>query len=115
MTGARILPNRTRNSGLAPGGGLGLSGGPSLKKRRLRMHRAIAVAVAVLAMAASAWPQASTGTVDGTVRDQSGAVVANTQVVLTNAGTNVNSTTRTNQSGLYLFPGVNPGPYRLMV
>ena len=79
------------------------------------MHRAIAVAVAVLAMAASAWPQASTGTVDGTVRDQSGAVVANTQVVLTNAGTNVNSTTRTNQSGLYLFPGVNPGPYRLMV
>jgi hypothetical protein len=79
------------------------------------MRRAVLAAVALLAMAASAWPQASTATAGGTVRDQSGAVVANMQVGLTDTATNVNSTVRTNEAGVNIFPGVNPGPYRLVV
>jgi hypothetical protein len=60
-----------------------------------------------------AWPQASTGTVSGTVRDQTSAVIPNATVVLTNTDTNVSSKTTTNESGFYRFPGVVPGPYSL--
>jgi hypothetical protein len=79
------------------------------------MQRALKVVIVAMAITSCAWSQASTGTVGGTARDQSGAVIANTQVALTNTATDVNSTTRTNESGLYLFPGVNPGGYRLVI
>ncbi len=74
----------------------------------------ITIIVAVL-LAPCAWPQASTGTVSGTVRDQSGAVIPNTAVVLLNSATNATSTTQTNGTGFYIFPGVVPGSYRLTV
>src|ERR1035437_9504620 len=77
------------------------------------MPKTIQIVIAAIVIAASAWPQASTATVGGTVRDQSGAVIANSIVALTNTETSVIYTTRTNGSGVYLFPGVNPGPYRL--
>jgi hypothetical protein len=66
-------------------------------------------------LAGSAWPQASTGTVSGTVRDQSAAVIPEASVTLTNTGTNVASRTKSNQAGFYLFPGIIPGEYRLAV
>src|SRR5665647_1738206 len=69
----------------------------------------------VAAIAPAAWPQASTGTVSGTVRDQSGAVIPDTPVVLTNTATDVTANTRTNDAGYYFFPGAIPGPYRISV
>src|SRR5687768_16225035 len=71
--------------------------------------------VVAFSLAATAWPQASSGTVSGTVRDQSGAVIPNAPVVLTNIATNVSSTTRTNDAGLYFFPGVLVGDHRITV
>ncbi len=65
--------------------------------------------------AACAWPQASTGIVRGTVRDQTEAGVPNAAVSLTNSATNVVINTKTNEVGFYMFPGVVPGPYRLAV
>lgn len=62
-----------------------------------------------------AWPQASTGSVSGTVRDQTGAAVAAAPVELTNTATQIVSRTTTNEVGFYLFPGVMPGVYRLAV
>ncbi|PYT27685.1 MAG: hypothetical protein DMG57_17425 [Acidobacteria bacterium] len=62
----------------------------------------------------SAWPQASTATVSGTVRDQSGAVIPNAAVTLTNSATNVASKTSTNGVGFYIFAGVVPGSYDLV-
>src|ERR1035437_1622438 len=66
-------------------------------------------------MVPSAWPQASTGTVSGTVRDQSGAVIPTIEVAIANTATNVNSTTRTNEAGFYYFQSLVPGSYRLTV
>jgi hypothetical protein len=66
-------------------------------------------------LATGAWSQTSAGTVNGTVRDQSGAVMPNVNVVVANADTNVTSTTRTNEAGFYFFPGLNPGAYKLTV
>lgn len=79
------------------------------------MRTGLKVVIFILAVVSCAWPQASTGTVSGTVRDQSRAVISNTEVVLVNTATNVRSTSRTNEAGFYVFPGVIVGPYRLTV
>src|ERR1041384_1878223 len=60
-----------------------------------------------------AWPQASTGTVSGTVRDQTSAVIPGATVTLTHTETNSSSKTTTNESGFYRFPGIVPGSYLL--
>ena len=63
----------------------------------------------------SAWPQASTGTVSGTVRDQTGAVIPSASVTLSNKATGIASKTSTNGVGFYMFPGVVPGQYSITV
>ena len=79
------------------------------------MPRYLVLAVMLALLAPSAWPQASTATVSGTVHDQTGAVVPGASITLRNTGTNVESKTTTNQVGFYFFPGVVPGPYLLVV
>src|SRR2546421_8560975 len=72
-------------------------------------------ALLALSFLPAAWPQASSSTVRGTVRDQGQAVVPKASVTLTNTATNVARTTPTNDAGGYVFPGVFPGPYRITV
>jgi len=59
------------------------------------------------------WPQAGISTVRGVAHDQSSAMVPSAVVTLTNADTNVKRSTVTNGAGIYVFPGVVPGPYRI--
>src|SRR5258706_11728792 len=66
-------------------------------------------------LAQNAFPQASLGRVSGTVRDNSGAVIPNVAVTLTNTATNVRSATRTNDVGFYAFPGVAVSSYLMSV
>lgn len=61
---------------------------------------------------APAWAQSS-GRVSGTIADQSGAIVPSARLTLTNLATNVVLNTTSNEVGLYVFPSVNPGRYRL--
>ena len=56
----------------------------------------------------TAWPQAGVSTVRGVAHDQSSAVVPSAVITLTNTATNVKRTTKTNDAGLYVFPGVVP-------
>ena len=65
--------------------------------------------------AVSLWPQTSAGTVSGTVRDQSGAVVPNAAIVLVNSATNVQNKSVASEDGIYRFPGLVPGQYKLTV
>jgi carboxypeptidase family protein len=51
--------------------------------------------------------------VSGRVTDQSGAVVADTEVEIRNVDTNLSTTVKTNQDGLYTFPWLRPGHYKL--
>src|SRR5450432_3149328 len=67
-------------------------------------------------VAADAWGQASyTAQVRGTVTDQSGAVVPNAKVTLTNDGTNISNSATTDGHGQYVFNGVRPASYTLKV
>ena len=59
--------------------------------------------------------QTSMGTVQGTVKDATGAVLPGAMVVLVNEATNVRSERVTNSSGYYVFVNVRPGTYTLTV
>jgi hypothetical protein len=63
-----------------------------------------------------AWAQsASSGTVAGTVTDQSGAVVPSATVTLTDTATNNVRSTTTNKDGRYILVDVNPGIYNVSI
>jgi hypothetical protein len=53
--------------------------------------------------------------VEGTVTDQTGAVVGNAQVTLHDLQTNVDRTDTTQATGYYRFNGIGPGDYQVIV
>lgn len=57
--------------------------------------------------------QAIDATVNGTVKDQAGAVVAGATVTLIDTATNRETTVTTNTEGFYVFQNVRPGTYSL--
>jgi hypothetical protein len=71
--------------------------------------------VVILAFASILSAQTATGTIVGSVNDSTGAAVPNAKVTLTNQATGVSVTTVTNGTGLYAFPYVPPGTYRITV
>jgi hypothetical protein len=74
----------------------------------------LVIFLAVLAVSTKGLGQASyTAQVRGTLTDQSGAVVANATVTITNGGTNIAQTTHTDDHGEYFFTGLRPAVYVL--
>src|SRR5438309_2908225 len=57
--------------------------------------------------------QNESATLSGRVSDPTSAAMVGAEVVLTNVDTNVESRTKTNSAGLYVFTGVHPGKYRV--
>ena len=49
----------------------------------------------------------------GIVQDPTSAVIPNVTVVLTNTATGVELKTVSNGAGIYVFPSVVPGPYKI--
>ncbi len=68
-----------------------------------------------LFLAISANAQIRSASLTGSVVDPSGAVVADAEVVATNMGTNVASSTRTTSAGVYTIPYLEAGNYRITV
>jgi len=58
------------------------------------------------------WGQ-STAQINGTVKDQSGAVLPGVEVTVTQTDTGVKRSTVTNETGSYVLPNLPIGPYRL--
>jgi Carboxypeptidase regulatory-like domain/TonB dependent receptor len=64
---------------------------------------------------ASLYGQGTTGTLVGTVKDSSGAIVAGAIVTVTNQGTNTTRNTTTTQDGEYSVPLLPPGTYDVAI
>ena len=64
---------------------------------------------------APAFGQGTTSRVTGVVTDQSGALLTDARVVLTNEGTGVALTAETTSAGQYVFDTVQPGVYTVAV
>lgn len=71
------------------------------------------LAALVLAVAAWGLAQQGTGTISGTVTDQSGAVIPGAEVQAVNTATNATFTTTSNENGLYVAPGLAVGAYEV--
>src|SRR5215510_4302462 len=73
------------------------------------------LAVCLLGCAVTAWSQTATGTIIGTVTDNSGAAVASAKVTVVNLGTSAKIETTTNAEGGYAAPLLPPGSYSVGV
>ncbi len=74
------------------------------------------LAVALLSLAAAPRLMAqATGSIRGTVIDPSGAVVSGASVVATNTATSFTRKETTNQDGIFVFPDLPIGAYRLEI
>jgi hypothetical protein len=77
-----------------------------------RISGAISVALLLRCLAGQqALAQVDTGALQGTVRDQSGAVIPNAKVTLTNEGTSFAVATVTRDDGTYIFTPIKIGTY----
>ena len=72
---------------------------------------ALAVPVMFVLTSVSLHAQVDTGSIQGTIKDQSGAVIPNAKVTLTNEGTNLTLTVTSAGDGSYIFVPVKIGVY----
>jgi hypothetical protein len=73
----------------------------------------LAVASITFLMDGVALGQSTFGTIVGTVRDQSGAVMPGCVVTVENMGTSVRRSTLTDETGSYTVSNLEPGTYRV--
>src|SRR5260370_162880 len=95
-----------------------LSTGGNMKRQSLLANGitlTLGIFLVIATAALTAFGQAGTSTVRGTVADPQGNVVAGATVTLTSVATNTSRTTTTSDSGSYSFDFVQPGDYRLDV
>jgi len=64
-------------------------------------------------VAIAAHAQRYLGSIQGEVRDSTGAVIPNVQVTAEESSTHFKSTVTTNNAGAYTFPSLNPGTYSI--
>ena len=73
-----------------------------------------AVALAVASVATVAFGQASyTAQVRGVVKDQSGAMITDATIVITNDATGISTTAHSDEHGLYILTGLRPAVYTI--
>jgi hypothetical protein len=69
--------------------------------------------VVLLTMATFA--QNNTGIISGRIMDQTGSLVPNAEITVTQTETNVDSVSQSNSEGLFRVPGLRDGPYKVTV
>lgn len=82
--------------------------------RSHRFRSALMVILSVVLSGAAAYAQ-FTGSVQGTVSDNSGSAISAAQVVLTNVDNKVSKTVVSDSSGTYRIPSLAPGNYSIVV
>jgi hypothetical protein len=73
------------------------------------------VLLSLLALSLGAFAQVQNGQFSGTVTDPSGAAIAGANITVTNLGTNLTVTVKSNDTGLYTAKELPAGTYRITV
>lgn len=84
-------------------------------RRTACIGRQVAVAILVVACAALAAGQVTSGTIFGTVKDPSGAIVSGATVTVLNPANGITRTVRSSNSGDFTVPNLLPGTYNISV
>ena len=88
----------------------------SLARQALRSLKAIfAVGVLSVGLIRASSAQTTNGLVTGTVSDPTGAVVAGATITVTDLGTNLTRSAKTDERGYYVIPQLPPAVYRVVV
>lgn len=83
-------------------------------KVKLWTQTILAIALSLAAGTLNAMAQnANSGEIKGTVTDVTNAVIPDASVTILNVQTGITSVTKTNGSGIYDVPSVEPGQYRI--
>src|SRR5437667_9965124 len=83
-------------------------------QRSVAAWMGIVFAVLSIVWVAEAWGQASyTAQIRGVVKDQSGALVPNATITITNDATGISETSRSADHGLYVLTGLRPAVYTI--
>lgn len=77
------------------------------------MRYLVSVVIVLFVVIVTALGQATTSRLDGTVKDPTGAAIPGATVTLTNIETGTTITTTTSELGVYVFPQVPAGYYRV--
>src|SRR5260370_20319092 len=80
----------------------------------MRLCRSLLLTIS-LVFPCSFFGQSTNAALTGVVDDPSKAVIAGAQITAINTETGVKSSTTTNNSGVYVLPGLIPGAYRIEV
>jgi hypothetical protein len=82
-----------------------------------RLHEAFVaiILLAFFALPISLKAQSTFGSIVGTIKDKSGALVPGASVTLTNTGTAAAKTIKSDEHGDYSFLNLNPGKYQVTV
>ena len=84
-------------------------------KGRAMSNRATRLVLGALLLTMAALAQNNTGIISGKITDQTGAIVPNAQVTVTQTDTGVNSVSLSNSEGIFRVPGLRDGPYSVTV
>ena len=82
-----------------------------IRFKTMVVRAAVAALAAILLLPAAGTAQMTRGSIAGTARDASGAVVPGATVVVTNVATNASHTVVTDTQGFYRVPALEPGRY----
>ena len=69
--------------------------------------------LAILVLTPQAFSQSSFASLSGTINDSTGAIVPGVKVTATNVGTGITNTAISNNAGVYNFPSLLPGRYKV--
>jgi len=82
--------------------------------KRSQPWSAACISLICLLLSAPAWSQASySAQIRGVVKDQSGALVPNVTITITNDATGISETSRSDDHGLYVLTGLRPAVYTI--
>jgi hypothetical protein len=81
----------------------------------MKICRSLPILVAILACASMAFAQSTSASLTGTVDDPSKALIGGASITAINTQTGVTASSKTNNSGQYVLPGLDPGTYRVEV
>ena len=82
--------------------------------KRSQAWSAAIISLMFFLLSLPAWTQASyTSQIRGVVKDQSGALVPNATIVITNDATGISQTSHTGDNGLYVLTGLRPAVYTI--
>jgi hypothetical protein len=86
-----------------------------MRSQRLTTGTVVPLLLLAVIWASPAGAQVDTGTIRGTVKDQSGGVLPGATVTITHEGQGVTLTSVTREDGTYIFTPIRTGPYSIDV